>query len=165
MRGVISHGVTNLMQFIYRLHWGLALDKTGIWILGIAALLWTIDCFTSFYLTLPSRARRGGHGVAAPRGPARSFWARWKPAWLVKTNASTYRLNFDLHRAGGLWLWGVLLVFAWSSVYMNLWDTVHPHHAPGIHVSRTLDRTALAGKAPVISPASAGARPTGSASG
>ena len=129
MRGVISHGVTNLMQFIYRLHWGLALDKTGIWILGIAALLWTIDCFTSFYLTLPSRARRGAAtaSVAAPRGPARSFWARWKPAWLVKTNASTYRLNFDLHRAGGLWLWGVLLVFAWSSVYMNLWDTVYTH--------------------------------------
>ena len=69
MRGVISHGVTNLMQFLYRLHWGLALDKTGIWILGIAALLWTIDCFTSFYLTLPSRARRGAAtaSVAAPR--------------------------------------------------------------------------------------------------
>lgn len=126
MRGVLSHGVTNLMQFLYRLHWGLALDKTGIWILGIAALLWTIDCFTSFYLTLPSRARRGST-AATPDAPARSFWARWKPAWRVKTNASTYRLNFDLHRAGGLWLWGVLLVFAWSSVYMNLWDTVYTH--------------------------------------
>lgn len=127
MRGVISHGVTNLMQFLYRLHWGLALDKTGIWILGIAALLWTIDCFTSFYLTLPSRARRADSSSSLPRVPARSFWARWKPAWQVKTGASTYRFNFDLHRAGGLWLWGVLLVFAWSSVYMNLWDTVYTH--------------------------------------
>lgn len=125
MRGVISHGVTNLMQFLYRLHWGLALDKTGIWILGVAALLWTIDCFTSFYLTLPSRARRADSSASPPRAPARSFWARWKPAWQVKTGASTYRFNFDLHRAGGLWLWGVLLVFAWSSVYMNLWDTVY----------------------------------------
>jgi uncharacterized iron-regulated membrane protein len=55
----------------------------------------------------------------------RSFWSRWKPAWQVKRGASTYRLNFDLHRAGGLWPWAMLLVFAWSSVYMNLWDTVY----------------------------------------
>jgi uncharacterized iron-regulated membrane protein len=101
-----------------------------------------------------------------PDGPARSFWARWKPAWLVKTNASTYRLNFDLHRAGGLWLWGVLLVFAWSSVYMNLWDTVYTHatrlvftyHEPWTELP-------LLETPPSISPASAGAKPTGSASG
>lgn len=121
MRGAISHGITNLMQFVYRLHWGLALDKTGILILGIAALLWTLDCFASFYLTLPARPKR-----ALP-APGRSFWGRWKPAWRIKTNASAYRLNFDLHRAGGLWLWAVLLVFAWSSVYMNLWDTVYTY--------------------------------------
>lgn len=123
MRGAISHGITNLMQFVYRLHWGLALDKTGILILGIAALLWTLDCFVSFYLTLPARPKRA---QPAPM-PGRSFWMRWKPAWRIKTNASAYRLNFDLHRAGGLWLWVVLLVFAWSSVYMNLWDTVYTH--------------------------------------
>ena len=29
-----------------------------------------------------------------------------------------FRLNFDLHRACGLWLWPLLLVFAWSSVYL-----------------------------------------------
>ncbi|QSA96566.1 PepSY-associated TM helix domain-containing protein [Methylococcus sp. EFPC2] len=33
---------------------------------------------------------------------------------------SPHRINFDLHRAGGLWLWVLLLIFAWSSVYMNL---------------------------------------------
>ena len=26
----------------------------------------------------------------------------------------------DLHRAGGLWLWAMLFVFAWSSVAFNL---------------------------------------------
>lgn len=31
-----------------------------------------------------------------------------------------YRLNFDLHRAGGLWLWLLLLPIAVSSVAMNL---------------------------------------------
>ena len=127
MRGVISDGLTNLMQFIYRLHWGLALDRTGIWILGVAALVWTIDCVISLYLTLPIR-RKVPAATAAPnvlQRRARSFWVRWKPAWRIKTSASTYRLNFDLHRAGGLWLWLALLVFAWSSVYMNLWDTVY----------------------------------------
>ncbi len=54
-----------------------------------------------------------------------SFWTRWKPAWKIKWKGSAYRINFDLHRAGGLWLWAALLVFAWSSVYMNLWDTVY----------------------------------------
>jgi uncharacterized iron-regulated membrane protein len=46
--------------------------------------------------------------------------ARWQPAWLIKWSVSKTRVNFDLHRAVGLWLWLALLVFAWSSVYMNL---------------------------------------------
>ena len=112
--GAITDGVANLMPFIYKLHYELALGTFGIWVLGIAALAWTIDCFVGAYLTFP-----------AGRGSGRSFWARWKPAWKVKRRAGAYRLNFDLHRAGGLWLWAMLLVFAWSSVYMNLWDTIY----------------------------------------
>ncbi len=122
--GDLSQGTINLLPFIYKLHYALALDMTGIWILGIVALVWTLDCFIGFYLTLPV----GNHG----------FWRRWKPAWQIKRGAGAFRLNFDLHRAGGLWLWAVLLVFAWSSVYMNLWDTVYTwatravleYHAP-----------------------------------
>jgi len=122
--GDISQGSVNLMSFIYKLHYALALDMTGIWILGIVALVWTLDCFVGFYLTLPV----GAHG----------FWRRWSPAWLVKRSTGAFRLVFDLHRAGGLWLWLVLLLFAWSSVYMNLWDTVYTwatravteYHAP-----------------------------------
>ena len=75
------------------------------------ALVWTVDCFLGFYLTFPA-------GTAG-------FWRHWKHAWLIKWNAGAFRINFDLHRAGGLWLWAVLLIFAWSSVYMNLWDTVY----------------------------------------
>ena len=33
--------------------------------------------------------------------------------------AASYRVNFDLHRAGGLWLWPLLFVFAWSSVELE----------------------------------------------
>ncbi len=109
--GDISEGWINLVPFIYKLHFELALGMTGIWILGVVALVWTLDCFIGFYLTLPA----GGGG----------FWRRWKPAWLVKWSAGAFRINFDLHRAGGLWLWAALFVFAWSSVYMNLWDTAY----------------------------------------
>jgi len=99
-----------IMPFIYNLHTALATGDIGGWILGTVALVWTIDCFVAFYLTLPLPHRSGG----------KSFLARWKPAWLVKYSASAYRLNFDLHRTGGLWLWGALFIFAWSGVYMNL---------------------------------------------
>lgn len=111
--GDISQGWMNLLPFIYKLHYSLALDELGGWILGITALVWTLDCFVGFYLTLP------------PSKSNRPFWQRWRPAWQIKWRASAIRLNFDLHRAGGLWLWLALLVFAWSSVYMNLGDTVY----------------------------------------
>ncbi|AMK77220.1 MULTISPECIES: PepSY-associated TM helix domain-containing protein [Methylomonas] len=120
--GAISEGWINLMPFVYKLHYALALDEIGGWILGITALVWTLDCFVGFYLTLPISKRSK---VSAMRGEQRSFWRRWAPAWLVKWHGSSFRVNFDLHRAGGLWLWAMLLVFAWSSVFMNLSDTVY----------------------------------------
>ncbi|MEI8208381.1 MAG: PepSY-associated TM helix domain-containing protein [Methylococcales bacterium] len=114
--GDISEGRINLMPFVYKLHMSLALGETGGWILGIVALLWTIDSFYAIYLTFP-KALNG-------------FFSRWQIAWKVKWTASSYRLNFDLHRASGLWFTPLLLVFAWSSVMFNLssvyeWTTSH----------------------------------------
>ena len=106
----------DLMGLIYSLHYSLGLGGTGARVLGVIAVLWTLDCFVAFYLTLPVR-RRAGTTVSAS---APSWWARWKPAWLIKTNSGLYRLNLDLHRANGLWLWLMLFVFAWSSVMLNL---------------------------------------------
>lgn len=108
--GALPSRAADIMPFVYSLHYQLAMGSTGAWILGIVALLWTIDCFVAFYLTLPR---------PSPGNP-RGYLARWKPAFLVKLSGSFYRLNFDLHRAGGLWLWAILLVFAWSSVFFNL---------------------------------------------
>jgi uncharacterized iron-regulated membrane protein len=70
------------------------------------------------WLTFP--VRRASTDAPAPR----SWWVRWKPSWRVKTDASRYRLNFDVHRAGGLWFWGLLLIMAISSVYLNLGNQV-----------------------------------------
>lgn len=140
--GGLPTGIDNLMPFIYWLHFNLTLGPTGAKVLGIVALLWALDCFVAFYLTLPIIMRkksllRTACPTANPCLPntaitsnnpvtkVRSFWQRWKPAWLVKWKASVYRINFDLHRAGGLWLWAMLLVFAWSSVAFNLHKEVY----------------------------------------
>lgn len=104
--GDISQGLTNLMPFIYRLHYSLALGNVGVWIFGIVALLWTLDCFLGAYLTLP-------------RG--RPFLQKWRPAWKIKPA----RFNFDLHRASGLWTWAMLFVLAWSSVALNLGEQIY----------------------------------------
>ena len=118
-------GMDDLMLFIYRLHFNLSLGPNGRFVLGIIALLWTIDCFVAFYLTLPA-SRKSRNTVRQVNAEKRHpFLQRWKPAWLVKWRASSIRINFDLHRAGGLWLWLLLLVFAWSSVAFNLKKEVY----------------------------------------
>ncbi|WP_338767253.1 PepSY-associated TM helix domain-containing protein [Massilia sp. METH4] len=114
--GDIGQGTKNLMPFIYRLHYSLALDAVGTTLLGIVALLWTIDCLASAWLTLPPMRR----------GAGKSWLARWWPAWKVRRGGGTYKLNVDLHRAGGLWPWAMLFVIAWSSVAFNLGAVYHP---------------------------------------
>ncbi len=106
MSGDLSQGKINVMPFVYDVHAELTLGASGETVLGLVALLWTIDCFTALYLTLPRTAD--------------GFLRRWALAWRVKWNAGAFRLNFDLHRAGGLWPWALLLVFAWSSVMLAL---------------------------------------------
>lgn len=109
-----------LLSFVDHLHFSLALGSFGATLFGLVALLWTIDCFLGFYLTFPAT----WHSLSA-KSPHRSWWLRWSLAWRIKPTASGYRLNFDLHRAGGLWLWPMLLVFAWSGVYFNLTNDVY----------------------------------------
>lgn len=129
--GDINQGMKNLMPFIYRLHYSLAFDSTGEYILGVVALLWTIDCFIGAYLTFPPRRRR----PTAKRGKlvdAGVDWLkRWTPSWKVGRcrngyKLKGYKLNFDLHRAGGLWPWAMLLIIAWSSVGFNLAEVYNP---------------------------------------
>jgi uncharacterized iron-regulated membrane protein len=109
--GDLSQGARNIMPFIYELHYALALGNAGTILMGVVGLLWTLDCFISAWLTFPVRARSAN---AAP------WLSRWQPAWQVRWRGGSYKLNFDLHRAGGLWLWLMLFVLAWSSVAFNL---------------------------------------------
>jgi uncharacterized iron-regulated membrane protein len=93
--GDLSEGLVNLMPFLYRLHYQLALGETGRLLFGIVALLWTIDCFIGLYLTFPPRR------PVAVAADERSWLERWKPAWLVRAG-SLFGAVFTLHRAAGL---------------------------------------------------------------
>ena len=88
---------------------------------GTVAMLWTIDCFVGFYLTLPMRRRRIRRAARRARQLARGWWQRWKPAWKIKTSGSAYRINFDIHRASGLWTWGLLFILAFTGFSLNLY--------------------------------------------
>ncbi|AUG38433.1 PepSY domain-containing protein [Pseudomonas chlororaphis] len=95
----------NLIPFILEFHYNLTLPGNwGLVLMGLVAIFWVVDCFIALFLTLP-------------RG--RPFWKKWSTAWKIK-GGHAYRLNMDLHRAGGLWLWLLLLPIAISSVAMNL---------------------------------------------
>jgi len=134
--GRISLDSENLLPFLYKLHYSMHfptvanIDNWGVWFMGIVGIVWLFDCFVGFYLTLPQRVRRNVSAGAAVSDavlddiPAsagrRTWWQRWKPAWQIKRGASAYRINFDVHRAFGLWLWAMLFVIAFTSVSMNL---------------------------------------------
>lgn len=96
----------SFVPFMLQIHHSLYIPGLwGWWFMGGIALIWLVDSFVGFYLTLP----RGG-----------LRWAKWMPAWLIKRGAGPYRLNLDLHRAFGLWLWLALVLLALSSAYLNL---------------------------------------------
>jgi len=110
-RGTFNWNKETLMPFIARVHYTLALPNPwGTLLLGVIAVLWTIDCFAGAILTLPK---------------GRPFWNKWKTSWQIKQDASFHRRTLDLHRAGGLWFWGLLLVMAWSSVMFTLRDQIY----------------------------------------
>ncbi|CAM5333099.1 PepSY domain-containing protein OS=Stutzerimonas stutzeri OX=316 GN=CXK95_07375 PE=4 SV=1 [Stutzerimonas stutzeri] len=94
------------MPFLLEFHYNLALPGNwGLWLMGLVAIAWVIDCLVSLLLTLP-------------RG--RPFFGKWWTAWKIKRQ----RLNHDVHRAGGLWLVPLLTPVAVSSVAMNLPEQV-----------------------------------------
>ncbi|MCD2515155.1 PepSY domain-containing protein [Massilia sp. G4R7] len=111
------------VSFLYRLHYTLhipemwGIDRWGIWLLGVIAMIWTVDCFVGFYLTLPVRRK------AATAG-GKSWGERWKPAWKVRWKGGSSKLNFDLHRAFSLWTWALLLILAFTAFSLNLYSEI-----------------------------------------
>lgn len=112
-RGDLAQGWMNVMPFIYLVHFMIVpQSQTGFFILGLVAIAWTLDCFVAFSLTLPVSLTHA--------------WRRWALAWRIRRGGTPYRLNVDVHRASGLWLWPLLFVLAWSSVMMNMRSFFNP---------------------------------------
>lgn len=110
-----------VVSFLYRLHYSLhipemwGIDRWGIWLMGVIAMIWVVDSFVGFYLTLPVRARSS---------MARSWWHRWKPAWKVRWGGGGAKLNFDLHRAFSLWTWILLFILAFTAFSLNFYREI-----------------------------------------
>lgn len=120
-----------LVSFLYRLHYTLhipemlGIDRWGVWLMGAIAVLWMLDSFVGFYLTLPtSKPANQSRHAAVARQLAKGFWSRWKPAWRIKTTGSAYRITFDLHRAVSLWTWAMLFMLAFTAFSLNLYREV-----------------------------------------
>lgn len=121
--GDITQGTINLLPFIYRLHFSLAFGEIGDYAFGIVALLWTLDCFIGAYLTFPASQRKS---VIKNKTKESHWLKRWWKSWKIRWQGGASKINFNLHRAGGLWLWAMLFVFAWSSVAFNLREVYTP---------------------------------------
>jgi uncharacterized iron-regulated membrane protein len=125
----VSLSRRSLMPFLRTVHYSLHIpafwgtDRWGYWLMGGVALLWLLDSFAAFYLTTPRRLRPTAHDAVRHRHPG-NWWQRWKPSWLLRWRAGGYKLNFDLHRAGGLWVWSVIIVVAFTSFSLNLYREV-----------------------------------------
>lgn len=105
--GAFSLSRINLMPFLYALHYTLHLPFTfgghaaGVWLLGLVAVVWLIDSLIALTLAFPSAKT-------------------WRKSFAFRLRRGGYALTFDLHRSSGVWIWGVLVVVATTSISMNL---------------------------------------------
>ena len=101
----------SLVPDMVRLHYTLFLDELGAWFMGVVALIWFLTTFLGLVLTWPATWR--------------SFRS-WKPLLFMRTKSGSYKLNYDLHRTVSLVTLPILLVVAFSSIYLNLPGVVKP---------------------------------------
>ncbi|WP_027819950.1 PepSY-associated TM helix domain-containing protein [Paraburkholderia bannensis] len=106
MWGAPSLARLNLIPFLYQLHYTLFLPtKMGIdfsvWTMGVVGMVWLLDGFIAIVLAFPN-------------------FKSWRKSLAFRVKRGGYALTFDLHRSGGVWLWGILTVVALTSVSMNL---------------------------------------------
>lgn len=104
--GAVSLARLNLIPFIYKLHYTLHLPFTGgvdigTWLMGIVGIVWLFDSVVALWLSFPSLKA-------------------WRKSFAFRLGRGGYALTFDLHRSGGVWIWGLLVIVALTSVSMNL---------------------------------------------
>jgi uncharacterized iron-regulated membrane protein len=110
--GRFSLAREDLVTQLYYLHYSLVLpEQLGESFMGWVAFAWLLDCVVALGLTLPRRTS------------LRDLIPRWLRGFRVPTGLGAARFHLDLHRALGLWLWPMLVVFAVSGFALNLPET------------------------------------------
>jgi len=108
----------DLVGQIFYLHYAFILPAAIGWLLfGILALVWAIESLIGFYLTTPAAIGANKKNTGAG---GKAFFKRWKVSWQIKRGTGSTRVIFDTHRAIGLWLWVLLLLFAVTGFALNL---------------------------------------------
>ncbi len=129
--GAVSLSRENLLPFLYKLHysmhipdaWGLEL---GILFMGVIAIIWVLDNFIALWISFPN-------------------YKSWRKSFAFRWQQGGHKLNFDLHRSGGVWVWLLLLMLAITSVSMNLNFQVM---RPIVEIFSTLSPSPFASRAP-----------------
>ncbi|MGK8204540.1 PepSY-associated TM helix domain-containing protein [Burkholderia cenocepacia] len=108
--GALSLARLDLMPFLYRLHYSLFLPvyggvNFGFWVMGVVGIVWAVDSLIALVLAFPNLKS-------------------WRKSLAFRVRRGGYPLVFDLHRSGGVWVWGLLLVVAVTSISMNLGNPV-----------------------------------------
>src|ERR1700738_3383207 len=108
--GAVSVSRLEVIPFIYQLHYSLHLPirggiDLGMWLMGIVGIVWLFDSVIAIALAFPSLKS-------------------WRKSFVFRARRGGYALTFDLHRSGGVWVWGLLMVIALTSISMNLTNPV-----------------------------------------
>ncbi len=106
MWGEISLSRENLLPFLYKLHYSMHIPdgfgvELGILFMGILAIVWTLDCSIALWISFPKASA-------------------WRKSFIFRWRQGGSKLNFDMHRSGGVWVWGFLLLLAVTATSMNL---------------------------------------------
>lgn len=134
--GALSLSRQQVMPFLYKLHYSLHLPQAsgielGIWLMGLVAIVWVLDSFIALWISFPNRKA-------------------WRKSFQFRFDKGGYRLNFDLHRSGGVWAWLLLMPLALTAVSMNLNREVM---RPIVSVFSTLSDNPFASRSPRSEPA------------
>lgn len=104
--GEMSLSRESIMPFLYKLHYSLHIpdgfgQPLGLIVLGVVSIVWMIDSAIALWISFPS-------------------WRSWRKSFAFRWRQGGQKLNFDLHRSGGVWIWALLLMMAVTSISMNL---------------------------------------------
>lgn len=108
--GAISLARLELIPFIYKLHYTLHLPTRGgvdlgVWLMGLVGIAWLFDSIIALVVAFPKPGS-------------------WRKSLAFRFRRGGFALTFDLHRSGGVWIWGLLMIVAFTSISMNLGDPV-----------------------------------------